>query len=205
MSKRKRQKRNFHLKKRPGMFSLAQETSQLFLQEASIAEEDKPAMDALFQFVHDHEYEFVQARAAGKPFERVLQELGFPLGMDEWKRRQQKDIPGASCSRCGVARKVVETAPEDARLLSHAVLPEASGSCFDCAVTGFFKNDTLLAQAVEINPLGKQMLLDPRVQQQFAGALQAAGADVKPEEINWQRVYDNWELPVPKGRKSREE
>jgi len=55
---------------------------------------------------------------------------------------------------------------------------------------------------MEMNPIGKEMLLDPRVQQQFAGLLQTGNADAKPSEINWQRVYDNWELPFQKVRKS---
>ena len=85
MSKRNRQKRYFHVKKRPGMFGLAQEAKQRFLQQEAIADPDRPAIDALFQFIHDHEYELAQAHLAGKSLESVLQELGFPLSMEEWK------------------------------------------------------------------------------------------------------------------------
>jgi len=76
--------------------------------------------------------------------------------------------------------------------------------CVDCAVTDFFKNRSPLAELLSMNPLGTKMLLDPRVQKQFAGLMQAGNADAKPEEINWQRVVENWDLPFPtKRRKAR--
>ena len=107
------------------------------------------------------------------------------------------------CSRCGAPCKLFDKATEDARLLKHATKPETSGYCPDCAVTDFFKNHAMLAQAMEMNPVGKSMLLDPRVQQQFTGLLQVGKADATPSEINWQRVYDNWDLPFEKPKRKR--
>ncbi len=107
------------------------------------------------------------------------------------------------CSRCGVPCKLAAEATEDARLLKHAIAPEMSGFCPDCAVTDFFKHHSMFTQLMEMNPIGKAMLLDPRVQQQFASLLQTGKADAKPEEVNWQRVYDNWDLPFPKRQRSR--
>jgi hypothetical protein len=93
MSKRNRQKRNIPRQKRPGTFGLAQGAKYQFLQQAGpLAEDDKPAINALFQFIHEHEREFAQAYAVGKPFENVLQELGFPLGMDKWKQLSQNRL-----------------------------------------------------------------------------------------------------------------
>lgn len=108
-----------------------------------------------------------------------------------------------NCSRCGIPCKLADTATEDAKLLKHATKPETSGYCPDCGVTDFFKHHSPLAMLMEGNPAGKQMLLDVRVQRQFAGLLQAGKADAKPSEINWQRVYDNWDLPFVKARKKR--
>jgi len=113
------------------------------------------------------------------------------------------DIRIVNCSRCGVALRLAETANEEARLLRHATNPEISGWCPDCAVTDFMKNRSQLSILMEMNPTGKQMLLDPRVQQQFAKLMQTGRADAKPEEINWQRVHDNWDLPFAKAAKSR--
>lgn len=107
------------------------------------------------------------------------------------------------CSRCGAPCKLADRANEEARLLKHATAPETSGYCPDCAVTDFFKNHSQLARLMEMNPVGKQMLLDPRVQQQFARVMQSGNADAKPEEINWQRIHDNWELPFANVRKSK--
>ncbi len=114
-------------------------------------------------------------------------------------------ITVVNCTRCGMPCKLADTATEDARLLKHATKPETSGYCPDCAVTDFFKNRSHLAELMAMNPVGKQMLLDPRVQQQFSGILQTGKADASPTEINWQRVHDNWELPFPKrhGKRSR--
>jgi hypothetical protein len=46
------------------------------------------------------------------------------------------------------------------------------------------------------------MLLAPHVQQQFARVMKAGNADATPEEINWQRVVENWNLPFAKAKKS---
>jgi len=114
------------------------------------------------------------------------------------------EIPVVYCSRCGAPGKLADSATEDAKLLKHATRPETSGFCVDCAVTDFFKNRSPLAELLSMNPLGTKMLLDPRVQKQFAGLMQAGNADAKPEEINWQRVVENWDLPFPtKRRKAR--
>jgi hypothetical protein len=47
----------------------------------------------------------------------------------------------------------------------------------------------------------RELLLWGASQQQFAVLMQAGRADAKPEEINWQSVHDNWELPFPKAKK----
>ena len=114
------------------------------------------------------------------------------------------EIPVVYCSRCGAPGKLADSATDDAQLLKHATRPETSGFCVDCAVTDFFKNRSHLAELLAMNPLGTKMLLDPRVQQHFSGVMQAGNADAQPEEINWQRVVENWDLPFPtKRRKAR--
>jgi len=108
------------------------------------------------------------------------------------------------CSRCGALCKLADHATEDARLLRKATKPETSGFCPECGVTDFYKNQyPHLTELMMSNPMGKAMLLDPRVQEQFAKVMQAGNADLKPDEINWQRVHDNWELPFPLRKRGR--
>lgn len=107
------------------------------------------------------------------------------------------------CSRCGVLCKLADTCTEDARLLKKATKPETSGFCPECAVAHFFQVVSPFGQIIAGNPAGKEMLLAPHVQQQFAGLMQSGNADLKSEEINWQRVHDNWELPFPSRKRGR--
>ena len=111
------------------------------------------------------------------------------------------DIQIVSCDRCGVPCKVAYTANEDARLLMHSTAP--AGWCADCAATDFMKNRSPLARMMEMNPIGKAMLLDPRVQAQFAVLMKTGNTDAKPEELNWQRIHGNWELPFGKPKRKR--
>lgn len=114
------------------------------------------------------------------------------------------DIVLLPCSRCGALCKLADTSTEDARLLRKATKPETSGFCPECGVTDFFKNQfPHLMELMMSNPTGKEMLLAPHVQQQFARMMQAGNADLKPEEINWQRVHDNWDLPFPARKRGR--
>ena len=113
------------------------------------------------------------------------------------------DIQVVFCSRCGLPCKLANHATEEARLLKHATSPETSGYCPDCAIADFMKNHSPLGYLMEQNPAGKEMLLDSRVQARFARLLQAGNADAKPTEINWQVVYDNWDLPFVTPHKKR--
>ncbi len=108
--------------------------------------------------------------------------------------------PIINCSRCGRPCQLADSSTKDARLLRAATTPEISGYCPDCGTTDFFKNHSPFGQIIEFRGKeGKAMLLDPRVQMQFAGLLRTGKADAKPEEINWQAVHDNWDLPFQKG------
>jgi hypothetical protein len=48
---------------------------------------------------------------------------------------------------------------------------------------------------IEESPHGAAILLFPPIQEQFA-AIMAGRSDMIPEEINWQTVVDNWNLPL---------
>ena len=76
----------------------------------------------------------------------------------------------------------------------------ASGLCASCAATLFLHSVEHIKKAID----GKrELLLWDVMQAQFGDLMQAGNADAKPEEINWQHVYDTWELPFPRQKKAR--
>ena len=109
----------------------------------------------------------------------------------------------AECTRCGKLCKVAGPANPKARLMPYATSAEARerGLCADCAATAFLKGTPTLMYGIEAN--GVKMLLDPRIQKGFGEVMVIGKADAKPGEVNWQRVVDNWELPLPKRKRSR--
>lgn len=98
------------------------------------------------------------------------------------------------CKRCGHLCKVAATRNPNARIMRHAKRSE--GYCANCALTGWLRDKhyeplpTLLARS------GPQVLLSRPVQVQVYSVLRSAKADAKPEEIDWQAVVANWDLPL---------
>jgi hypothetical protein len=77
------------------------------------------------------------------------------------------------------------------------------GLCINCAAHDWLRNtypaNLLLAQS------GPKSLAFPHIQEQFAGLMKMANSDARPDEINWQRIIDNWELPFPNKVRARAE
>ena len=96
-----------------------------------------------------------------------------------------------NCERCGARCKVAGQRDSDAKMLRHSKEPK--GLCVNCAVHDWLRNtyppNILLAQS------GPKILLYSHIQDQFAEIMQVGFADAKPDEINWQMIVDNWELP----------
>ena len=97
------------------------------------------------------------------------------------------------CPRCGELCKV-SSSTGDPRFMKRATKPSPKAMCATCAVTAFIKSVETFHHGIELN--GVQMFLNPMVQEQFGKLLQGFG-DATPGEIDWQRLVDNWELPVP--------
>ncbi len=95
------------------------------------------------------------------------------------------------CKRCGQRCKLSETPGKKAKMLRRSKEPK--GLCVNCAVHDWLRNtypvNLLLAQS------GPKSLLFPHIQEQFTGIMRTGFADAKPDEIDWQRIVDNWELP----------
>lgn len=101
------------------------------------------------------------------------------------------DLAGAegACERCNVPLRVAGGRNVEARMLRLAKTQK--GYCIDCAVRAWFycMRDTF-------RDLRPEDLRLPHVQQQTALVMKAAGADARPEEITWERVIANWDLPL---------
>lgn len=97
----------------------------------------------------------------------------------------------ANCDRCG---RPLQLTPSTNPMpqLRRASAPK--GVCPDCAITQFLYNT--YPPNMQIDEAGPELLLKPGIPQVFAQFLKAVGCDLTVEEINWQRVVDNWYLPV---------
>ena len=95
--------------------------------------------------------------------------------------------------RCGARCGVNPVAGSKARMLKRGKSPK--GLCVNCAVHDFLRNtypvNLLLAQS------GPQSLAYPHIQEQFAGIMKSRCSDAMPDEIGWQAIIDNWDLPFP--------
>lgn len=98
-----------------------------------------------------------------------------------------------NCERCQAHCRVNELRSSDAKMLRHSNEPK--GLCVNCAVHDWLRNtyppNLLLAQS------GPRILLFPHIQKQFAEIMKVGSSDAKPDEIDWDRIVENWELPFP--------
>lgn len=104
-----------------------------------------------------------------------------------------------NCLRCGVACQVSGPRNTDAKLLRRSKEPK--GLCVNCAVHEYLMNtypvNVLLAKS------GPKGLAYPHIQEQFAGIMRMGMADAMPDEIGWDLIVENWDLPFPNKVKSR--
>ena len=97
------------------------------------------------------------------------------------------------CGRCGALVKVDPLAGSKAKMLKRSAVPK--GLCLNCAVHDFLRNtypvNLLLARS------GPRCLALPHIQEQFAGIMQSQFSDAAADEIGWQAIIENWNLPFP--------
>jgi len=95
------------------------------------------------------------------------------------------------CSRCGARCRVDPVAGSKAKMLRRGKSPK--GLCVNCAVHDtlryLYPANLLLASS------GPKALAFPHIQEQFAALLKVANSDAGPDEIGWQTIIDNWDLP----------
>ena len=96
-----------------------------------------------------------------------------------------------NCKRCQIRCQVDILRNPNAKMLRHS----NKGLCVNCAVHDWLRNtyppNILLAQS------GPKILLLPHIQEQFAEIMNVGFADAKPDEIDWNKIVDNWDLPFP--------
>ena len=97
------------------------------------------------------------------------------------------------CGRCGVRLRVDGSQNSQAKMLRRAKQPK--GLCVNCAVHDWLRNiypvNMLLAES------GPKGLALPHIQEQFAGIMRVGMADALPDEISWELIIENWDLPFP--------
>lgn len=97
------------------------------------------------------------------------------------------------CERCGTRCRVTTLQSSSAKMLRRSNKPK--GLCVNCAIHDWLRNtyppNILLAKS------GPKVLLYPHIQKQFTEIMQVGLADAKPDEIDWNRIVENWDLPFP--------
>lgn len=129
-----------------------------------------------------------------------------------------------NCIRCNIRCRVAAKRNPDAAVFVKGTVTTGR-LCANCLVVDFFKNFELGPSA----GLGKEYfdasvpwpawrrdpekrfdptaLREPHIQQQFTAIILAArahyGAELLPEEIDWDEVIANWHLPFPEKKGKR--
>ena len=101
------------------------------------------------------------------------------------------------CQRCSMPLRVGRPPSTEAQLLRRS--STGVGVCPTCAVRKWLE-----AFMGDAHPnLKPEHLLLPHVREQFIVIMRVGNADAKPDEINWQKLVDEWDLPIPGARKAR--
>ncbi len=106
-------------------------------------------------------------------------------------------VSKAACQRCGRAALGRDGNP-DARMMRHA----RKGNCVDCAAIVFLQQiDNLQGgKLLRAGHTWAEALTLPHVREQFAAMMTAGNADADPDEIDWDRVIELWDIaPKAKG------
>lgn len=95
------------------------------------------------------------------------------------------------CQRCGVKCKIDPVPGSKATMLKRGNTPK--GLCINCAVHDQLRHlypaNLLLARS------GPKGLALPHIQRQLFAICQISGTDARFEEIDWQAIIANWDLP----------
>lgn len=97
------------------------------------------------------------------------------------------------CERCEALCKIAGAGNPDAKMLRRGKEPK--GLCINCAVHDYLRNTYPIN--MQLAESGPKALLLPHIQEQFTAIMRTAPSDAQPDEINWNLVVENWNLPFP--------
>jgi len=106
---------------------------------------------------------------------------------------ENKDI--VLCARCSARCKNMPVPNSKAKMLKRGV-GEKGSLCISCAVHDWLRN-TYPVNRILAGMQNPKYLLLPHIQEQFTGIMRAGFSDARPDEIDWQLIVDNWDLPWP--------
>ena len=99
------------------------------------------------------------------------------------------------CQRCGARCRVAADRNPKAKMLRKSAVPK--GLCVNCAAHDWLRNTYPANMILAESQHGPRILMNVSVREQFAEIMQGQNADAKPDEINWNLMIENWELPWP--------
>jgi hypothetical protein len=106
----------------------------------------------------------------------------------------------ANCDRCGRQLQVSSTRREDSAPFRRAKVPK--GVCPECVMTQFLYNTYPVNMLID--EAGPEILLNAEfMRMAFTQAGIMERCEMYISEVNWQRVVDNWKLPVKVTRDGR--
>ena len=100
-----------------------------------------------------------------------------------------------ACVRCKRPCEPGDSQNPEARPFKRA----EKGLCPNCAVTQFLLCRDLEPLRIGLLRNGIEVLRKPAIQRQFSNILKVGRSDLQADEINWDTVISQWELPWPKG------
>ncbi len=101
--------------------------------------------------------------------------------------------PMTKCERCGkLIALAAERRNEDSYPFRLAKVPK--GVCANCVMTQFLYNTYPIN--MQIDEAGPELLLKPGIREAFLSSGLLAHSDLNIDEVDWERVVANWDLPV---------
>ena len=97
------------------------------------------------------------------------------------------------CQRCKTELAVNPKPQSDAKMLKRA--KQSQGFCVNCAVHDWLRNTYPVNQILAGMKNPAETLRLEHIQQQFTDIMRVGNADAMPDEINWEAIIDNWDLP----------
>lgn len=99
-----------------------------------------------------------------------------------------------ACERCGRLCRTAPTRNDNARLLRYAAADAKNGLCANCGMTLFIRHGDGLGLIFRDEP-DPGIFAARHVQESLERLMFVGNADARPEEIDWQTVIAQWDLP----------